>query len=139
MTDETRADLYHLERQLSRLRDQLAILAGGRPTPEQLAGEITADKDVARRIHQARPGIPVHHILATLEAFRAVLEMEPAETWPVDPETAERVRAGIESELYAHRERTGFWPEGDVTGEIARLATRGALEALGHTDSREQR
>ncbi|MGA5604028.1 hypothetical protein ACPCUF_23835 [Streptomyces griseoincarnatus] len=65
----------HLERQLARLRDQLAILASARPTPEQLAGEDTADKDMARRIHQARPGIPIHHILATLEAFRAVLEM----------------------------------------------------------------
>ncbi|MFK0124914.1 hypothetical protein ACIQSP_16555 [Streptomyces nigra] len=69
--------MNHLERQLARLRDQLVILAGARPTPEQLAGEETADKDMARRIHQARPGIPAHHILATLEAFRAVLEMEP--------------------------------------------------------------
>jgi hypothetical protein len=70
----------HIERQLARLRDQLAILAGVRPTPEQLAGEDTADKAMARRIHQARPGIPVHHILATLQAFRAVLEMEEVDS-----------------------------------------------------------
>ncbi|MFD9443365.1 hypothetical protein [Streptomyces sp. NPDC060001] len=68
--------LAYYERQIARLRDQLAILAGARPTPEQLADEDDVDKDMARRIHQARPDIPVHHILATLEAFRAVLEME---------------------------------------------------------------
>jgi len=72
-------DLDHLQRQLSRLRDQLAILGAHRPTPAELDGEGDVDKDMARRIHQARPGIPPHYVLATLEAFRAVLEMEPAE------------------------------------------------------------
>lgn len=36
----------------------------------------------------------------------------------------------VEEEMYAYRERTGFWPEGGVTTEIARLAARGALEAI---------
>jgi hypothetical protein len=36
----------------------------------------------------------------------------------------------VESEMYEYRERTGFWPEGGVTTEIARLACRGALEAI---------
>lgn len=65
------------EMQLGRLRDQLAILAGNRPTPEQLRGDHAADKAMARRIHQARPGIPVHHVLGTLEVLRAMQEMEP--------------------------------------------------------------
>lgn len=79
LRDEIRAELDHLQHQLGRLRDQLAILGARRPTPAELAGEYDIDKDVARRIHKARPGIPPHHILATLDAFRAVLEMEPGE------------------------------------------------------------
>ena len=41
----------------------------------------------------------------------------------------EQLHAAIESELYEYRERTMWWPEtGGVTQEIARLATRGAME-----------
>jgi hypothetical protein len=43
----------------------------------------------------------------------------------------DRIAAAVESEIYEYRERTMFWEEtGGVTQEIARLATRGALEAL---------
>jgi hypothetical protein len=43
----------------------------------------------------------------------------------------ECIREQVESEVYEYRERTMFWPEtGGVTEEIARLATRGAMEAI---------
>ncbi|MEU8756244.1 hypothetical protein AB0C88_37730 [Streptomyces chartreusis] len=47
-----------------------------------------------------------------------------------DPEyLRQQLHAAIESEVYEYRERTMFWPEtGGVTEEIARLATRGAME-----------
>lgn len=70
-------DLVHLERQLARLRDQHAILGARHPAPAELAGQDDADKTMARRIHQARPGVPPQHILAVLHALRAVQEMEP--------------------------------------------------------------
>jgi hypothetical protein len=40
----------------------------------------------------------------------------------------EQLHAAIESEMYEYRERTMFWEEGGITTEIARLATRGAME-----------
>lgn len=39
-----------------------------------------------------------------------------------------QLQAAIESEVYEFRERTMWWPEGEITKEIARLATRGAME-----------
>lgn len=67
---------------------------------------------------------------ALLERERHVAEAHK-EPDPVSPELSERIRALIESEVYEYRERTMFWPEtGGVTQEIARLAARGALEAL---------
>lgn len=70
------SDVAALEQALSRLRDQLAVIAGARPTPQELADAHAADVATARRIHQARPGVPVHHVLAVLEALRAMGEME---------------------------------------------------------------
>lgn len=70
------SDFAALERALSRLRDQLAVIAGARPTPQELADDHAADIATARRIHQARPGVPIHHVLAVLEVLRAMSEME---------------------------------------------------------------
>lgn len=70
------SDVVALERALSRLRDQLAVIPGARPTPQELANDHSADVATARRIHQARPGVPVHHCLAVLEVLRAMSEME---------------------------------------------------------------
>jgi hypothetical protein len=57
-----------------------------------------------------------------------------AETEPNNPAgLREQIRATIESEIYEYRERTMFWEEGGITTEIARLATRGAMEALDST------
>lgn len=48
------------------------------------------------------------------------------------PDLATQISDEIESEIYAYRERTMFWPEtGGITEEIARLATRGAKKAIG--------
>ncbi|MET4670853.1 hypothetical protein [Streptomyces sp. PvR018] len=81
------SDVVALERALSRLRDQLAVIAGARPTPQELADDHAADVATARRIHQARPGVPVHHVLAVLEVLRAMGEIEtfapPASEPPV--------------------------------------------------------
>jgi hypothetical protein len=46
----------------------------------------------------------------------------------------EQLAATIESEIYEYRERTMLWEEGGITTEIARLATRGAMEALDSTE-----
>ncbi|MFE3678703.1 hypothetical protein [Streptomyces griseus] len=70
------SDVVALERALSRLRDQLAVVAGARPTPQELADAHASDIATARRIYQARPGVPVHHVLAVLEVLRAMDEME---------------------------------------------------------------
>lgn len=70
------SDVGSLEQALSRLRDQLAVIAGARPTPQELADDHAADVATARRINQARPGVPVHHALAVLEVLRAMGEME---------------------------------------------------------------
>ncbi|MFH8867185.1 hypothetical protein [Streptomyces griseus] len=70
------SDVASLQLALSRLRDQLAVIAGARPTPQELADDHAADIATARRIHQARPGVPVHHVLAVLEVLRAMDEME---------------------------------------------------------------
>lgn len=64
---------------------------------------------------------------------------ESSRTTPDNPvasgDLAEQLRTAIESEMYEYRERTMWWPEtGGITEEIARLATRGALEALGLTE-----
>jgi hypothetical protein len=67
-------------------------------------------------------------------AAREVLAApEPAtRTTPNNPaEQREQVTAAIEHEVYEYRERTMLWGETEgVSEEIARLATRGALEAL---------
>ncbi|MFJ3278490.1 hypothetical protein [Streptomyces halstedii] len=73
------SDVASLQLALSRLRDQLAVVAGARPTPQQLADDHAADIATARRIHQARPGVPVHHVLAVLEVLRAMDEMESSD------------------------------------------------------------
>lgn len=70
------SDVAALERALCRLRDQLAVIAGARPTPRELADDHAADIATARRVHQARPGVPVHHVLAVLEVLRAMSKME---------------------------------------------------------------
>lgn len=54
-------------------------------------------------------------------------EAEDAAPAPKDGHR-EQLHAAIESEVYEYRERTMFWPEGGITTEIARLATRGAME-----------
>ncbi|MFF3094123.1 hypothetical protein [Streptomyces cyaneofuscatus] len=77
-TSGSPSDVASLQLALSRLRDQLAVIAGARPTPQELADDHAADVATARRIHQARPGVPVHHVLAVLEVLRAMGEMEPA-------------------------------------------------------------
>lgn len=61
---------------------------------------------------------------------RSVLEgASPEPTLPQHPGHREQLHAAIESEMYEYRERTMWWPEtGGVTEEIARLATRGAME-----------
>jgi hypothetical protein len=64
---------------------------------------------------------------------------QPARTTPDNPATSsdtadnplrEQIAAAVEDEIYEYRERTMFWEEGGVTTEIARLATRGAMEAV---------
>lgn len=82
--------------------------------------------------------------------LHSFIELEPggsARTTPDNPAASEntpnnpleeQLRAAIESELYEYRERAMWWPEGAITGEIARLATRGALEALGQQPDAEQ-
>ncbi|MGW4980938.1 hypothetical protein [Streptomyces mirabilis] len=86
-------DLHHLERQLSRLRDQLAVFGAASPTPADLADQDAADHAMAQRIHRARPVLPLHHVYITLQALRAVQELdapkpEETDTTPARPQRA---------------------------------------------------
>lgn len=94
---------------IAKLNDQMAAV---------LAPEWGARMGIIPEGHPLHPGV------------------EQAEPRPVSPDLAERIRTLIESEMYEYRERTCFWPEGGITAEIARLATRGALEALAATGPR---
>lgn len=62
-----------------------------------------------------------------------------ARTTPDNP-LRDQLAEAIESEIYEYRERTMFWGETvGVTQEIARLATRGAMEAIErHLDTGEE-
>lgn len=66
---------------------------------------------------------------AIARRIRSLLHEQPAPAATQATDLNEQVQAAIESEIYEYRERTMFWPEtGGVTQEIARLATRGAME-----------
>lgn len=72
---------------------------------------------------------------ATAQTTEGSCSPPAAETEPNNPaRLREQIRATIESEIYEYRERTMFWEEGGITTEIARLATRGAMEALDGTE-----
>lgn len=78
-------DLQHFERQLSRLRDQLAVLGAASPTAAELADQDAADHAMAQRIRTARPGLPLHHVYITLQALRAVQELDqPGSPEPIN-------------------------------------------------------
>lgn len=120
-----------------------------------LIPRVLMDEHVATvhpEVREGGPGIPVpdaesvivcttacdeqHTYDWTCEQFAGIDNGEqPGRTTPDNPasssDIAEQLRTAIESEMYEYRERTMWWPEtGGITEEIARLATRGGLEAL---------
>ncbi|MGW9299567.1 hypothetical protein ACWHA3_01915 [Streptomyces cyaneofuscatus] len=120
------SDVVALERALSRLRDQLAVIAGARPTPQELAKDHSADVATARRIHQARPGVPVHHILAVLEVLRAMDEMD--DSVPVPPRAFDRL---VRVAMWVSRGRSmAHTPDPQISGSYPDAAARFALGAL---------
>ncbi|MCX4809025.1 hypothetical protein OG601_47170 [Streptomyces sp. NBC_01239] len=64
------------------------------------------------------------------ECPRTIPDNPPTSSDAPDNPLEERIRALIEDEMYEYRERAMWWPEGEIAKEIARLATRGAMEAL---------
>lgn len=113
---------------LEELRNHLQAQTGHRKRAEQRLQRV---RDVRDRWigNTLEPG-QVRRLLDDLTAALEPQEDEPATDRP-EAALAERVRSLVESEVYEYRERTMFWPEtGGVTEEIARLATRGALEAV---------
>jgi hypothetical protein len=59
---------------------------------------------------------------------RTTADNSPTSSDVSDNSLRDQLQAAIESEVYEFRERTMWWPEGEITKEIARLATRGATE-----------
>jgi hypothetical protein len=59
---------------------------------------------------------------------RTTADNSPTSSDTADNSLRDQLQAAIESEVYEFRERTMWWPEGEITKEIARLATRGAME-----------
>jgi hypothetical protein len=123
---------------------------------EQAEAAILRIRNLAGRIRQGVPWTAnddsiAAHILRAVDgdqAAAASCSHATPETEPNNPRTTgnnsatssntpdnpleERIRAAIEREVYEYRERATLWGETEgVTEEIARLATRGALEALG--------
>ncbi|KOG77887.1 hypothetical protein ACZ90_02355 [Streptomyces albus subsp. albus] len=143
------SDVAALELALCRLRDQLAVIAGARPTPQELIEGHTADSATARRIHQARPGVPVHHILAVLEVLRALDEMEAIPAPPEPPVVATaRIQLDVAAagtvpvplEAFDRLVRVAMWvsrgehmahvPAPQISGSYPDAAARVALGAL---------
>lgn len=80
-----------LRQRLDTLRARAAALGVG-PTPEELAAGDAEDRALVPRIHSARPGVPTHHIYATLQTLRALRAYEAAtlpaaRTTPDNPAT----------------------------------------------------
>ncbi|MFE7535175.1 hypothetical protein ACFU67_12995 [Streptomyces rhizosphaericola] len=120
------SDVVALGAGLSRIRDQLAVIASLRPTPEQLANDHSADVATARRIHQARPGVPVHHVLAVLEVLRAMNEMD--DSVPVPPGAFDRL---VRVAMWVSRGRSmAHTPDPQISGSYPDTAARFALGAL---------
>lgn len=65
---------------------------------------------------------------AAKQPVRTTPDNSPTSGDTPDNSLREQIQAAIESEVYEFRERTMWWPEGEITKEIARLATRGAME-----------
>src|ERR1044072_2780465 len=114
MTDDTR----YLARQVGRIRDQIAAIGAARPTPEQLADEDAADEVMAQRIHDARPGVPLHHVFAVLQALRAVHEMDPPEPTEAERDRLRSLLAEVLGQFQPLRH------EHDPTGEPIRWQCR---------------
>lgn len=57
-------------------------MAAPLPSPAELAAWAAEDKAMAERIHQVRPGVPLHHVYAVLESLRAVLLVDAATAAP---------------------------------------------------------
>lgn len=118
-------------------REQVANNAEQPPrtTPNNPAAALELDVDVLHRKLLAAKRAARH--IGAWGVLQAIDEASASRTTPDNPATSsdtadnplrEQVQASIESEVYEFRERTMWWPEGGITQEIARLATRGAME-----------
>jgi hypothetical protein len=68
MTDDLAEQLAGLQR----------AMAAPLPDPEVLAAGTAEDRAMADRIHKVRPGVPLHHVFAVLEALRVVQRVDAA-------------------------------------------------------------
>lgn len=72
MADELQARFEGLKR----------AMAAPLPTPEEVAAGNAEDRVEAERLHRARPGVPLHHVYAVLQAKRAADRIEAAKRAP---------------------------------------------------------
>lgn len=63
---------------LAGLRRAMTAIGADQTTPEQHAEQADADRELARRLHAVRPGVPLHHVFAVLQALRAVQVVDAA-------------------------------------------------------------
>ncbi|MBB4922206.1 hypothetical protein [Kitasatospora kifunensis] len=66
----------------ARLEGLQRAMAAPLPSAEELAAGKAEDRAMAERIHRARPGVPLHHAFAVLEALRVIQRTEAAMEGP---------------------------------------------------------
>ncbi|MEU8968107.1 hypothetical protein AB0D11_02330 [Streptomyces monashensis] len=70
--------------QLTGLRSAMTAIGTDPTTPEQRAEQADADRELARRVHAVRPGVPLHHVFAVVQALRAVQTVDALVAPPAD-------------------------------------------------------
>lgn len=67
-----------------RLAGLQRAMAAPLPTPEDVTAGNAADRAEAERLHRLRPGVPLHHVYAVLQAKRSADRIDAAKRAPVD-------------------------------------------------------
>jgi len=110
---------------------QLAdLIADAFVTPQPGSLLIPMDRAWANGIalHAAKAIVHRNDANNAEQSPRTTPDNSPTSSDTPDNSLRDQLQAAIESEVYEFRERTMWWPEGEIAKEIARLATRGAME-----------
>ena len=98
--------------QLAGLRRAMTAIGNDQTTPAEYAAQAEADRELARRVHAVRPGVPLHHVFAVVQALRAVQAVDAAKASPADravvrAETLREAIAAVEDPQERAKATTG--------------------------------